>query len=146
MNAMKAQKVEASETYVLRLETGVDALKQLEGFCLQKQIRSGSVELIGAVSSARLGYYDQADRVYSDFVVEGDLEIISFLGNISLKDGAPFVHAHVCLGRGDGSTVAGHGFELTVFAAEARLTAYGGEVTRSFDEETGLTLMDLADV
>ena len=44
------------------------------------------------------------------------LELVSFEGNITLKDGSPFPHVHVVLSDHNMSTAGGHLFETTVAA------------------------------
>jgi hypothetical protein len=47
------------------------------------------------------------------------MEVLALGGNISLKDGQPFVHAHVILADGDGGAYGGHLAENSVvFALE----------------------------
>ena len=60
-------------------------------------ITLGEVQAIGAVSQARVGFYHQAERKYYFLELPRPLEIASLMGNISLKDGEPIVHAHVTL-------------------------------------------------
>ena len=99
--------------------------------------------MIGAVSKAVLGTYDQSQQVYVTFTTEGDLEILSCTGNISLKDGKPFVHAHVILAGEGGKTIGGHLFPGTIiFAGEAHILELtgGSPPVREYDPVTGLML------
>ena len=70
------------------------------------------------------------------------LEIISCTGNISLKEGVPFVHAHAVLSDEQGKTIGGHLFsETPVFAGEFYIQELtGSPFSRKHDEETGLML------
>ena len=49
------------------------------------------------------------------------LELVSFEGNITLKDNQPFLHAHVVLSDHDMNTFGGHLFETTIAAVESSL-------------------------
>jgi len=64
------------------------------------------------------------------------------VGNISLKDGRPFLHAHVTLADKEGHAFGGHLAPGTiVFVCELVVQALEGpEFTRELDQETGLPL------
>ena len=85
-----------------------DLLKGIEGLCHENNITVGVFTAIGAVKSARLGYYDQQSREYREFAVDEPMEMVSCIGNISLRDGQPIVHAHLALSDGEGRTISGH--------------------------------------
>jgi uncharacterized protein len=66
------------------------------------------------------------------------------VGNISLKDGEPFVHAHAVLSDDEGKVRGGHLLGGTIFAAEVHVTELLGEtLARRLDNVTGLSLWDL---
>jgi uncharacterized protein len=61
-----------------------------------------------------------------------------------VTDEGPRVHAHVTLGKRDGSAVGGHLFEGHVGATlELFVMRFDGELRRSLDEGTGAVLLDL---
>lgn len=66
------------------------------------------------------------------------------MGNISLKEGEPFVHANATLADSDSNTRGGHSLEGKVFAAEVHVTELIGiEIIRKNDAATGLWLWNL---
>ncbi len=119
-----------------------DLLGEIEKIARREKIRTGSVTAIGAVQKARIGYYDQDTHEYLETVFEEPLEISSCLGNISLKEGEIFVHAHVTLAARDGRTIGGHLAAGTkIFAAECLIEELTGEeLERLPDQATGLSL------
>ncbi len=125
-----------------RLESGADLLAELTRICKDNNISRGQVEAIGAVSRATLGYYDQDSREYNYRTFEQHLEIISLLGNVSIKDGEPMVHAHVSLGDSEFRMIGGHlAAGTVVFACEYIIHELDGpELVRGYDEATGLPL------
>jgi len=128
-----------------RLSKGTDLLLSLTELCVHENIRLGVIRAIGAVTRARLGFYNQEQRTYKYLEFNNPHEIISLEGNISLKDGQPFVHAHIALMSADGSMIGGHLAEGTeVFACEYVITELLHEQERDFervfDEATGLYL------
>jgi len=129
--------------FVGRMKKGDDLLGALERFCREKKITLGEVRALGAVASARVGFYDQAARKYMYHDFKEPLEILNLTGNISLKDDEPFVHAHVTLSDGKGAAFGGHLAEGTpVFACEFTIRELVAEkrLERALDDETGLFL------
>jgi predicted DNA-binding protein with PD1-like motif len=125
-----------------RLPHGRDLLKSIEKICEEYSITMATFTLIGAVSCATFGAYDQAQQVYVTVKEEKPLEIVSCTGNISLKEGHPFVHAHILLCDDQGKSLGGHLFsETLIYAGEIHLRELIGEpLNRAYDETTGLML------
>ena len=74
--------------------------------------------------------------------MDGAVELVSLLGNVSRRDGATAVHAHATLAGHDGACVGGHVVPgCRVFACELILQELVGEpLERGLDEVTGLPL------
>ncbi|MBF0142684.1 MAG: DNA-binding protein [Magnetococcales bacterium] len=138
--------VRIGRSFMGRLAHGVDLLEALNRAVRERGIRLGRVEAIGAVQKARLGYYDQERQVYAYIEWPRPLEITSLLGNISLKEGQPFVHAHLTLSDERGMVFGGHLSPGTpVFAGEFFIQELeGASLTRGFDATTGLPLWELS--
>lgn len=132
----------SGRVFVGRLAHGADIITELTRIAAEKGVAAGRVEVIGAVKKARVGYYDQTAREYGFREFDEPLEICSLVGNVSLRDGAPFVHAHVTLADEDLRAFGGHLAEGTVvFAAEFRIEELpGAKLNRVPDETTGLAL------
>lgn len=148
MTSMKEKAVARRAEYILRLERGEDVLPILTDFCIQKGIASGSFTAIGALKNAKIGYYDLVAKQYGSKHYPEEMEVASMTGNIALVDSKPFIHAHAVLsGIREGSEnqcVGGHVFEAAVAVTlEVHLVAYEGSVTRAYDAEIGLKLLDL---
>ncbi len=137
-----ARIVQPTRTLMGRLNRGDDLLEAITKLCVEHGITVGRVEAIGAVEKAGLAYYDQKEREYQNFEVREPLEITKLSGNVSIKDGRPFVHAHVTLSDADGQAIGGHLAPGTVvFACEFVIQEFdGAEFVRGLDESTGLTL------
>ncbi len=136
------KKAKPGEIIIGRLNHGDDLLEEITGICRSEDIRLGRVEALGAVQKARLGYYDQGMREYRFFTLDTHLEITKLVGNISIKDGDPFVHAHITLADEAGNAFGGHLAPGTVvFACEFVIQSFEGPpLVRDFDEVTGLAL------
>jgi predicted DNA-binding protein with PD1-like motif len=124
------------------LEKGADILEGLFGVMKQHHIPAGIISGIGAVTEARLAFYNAETRTYEEKAFPEPLEIVSLKGNISIKDDAVFPHIHAVLSRRDFTAVGGHLLPRTyVFAFEFEIIPFVGEpFVRKFDEETGLFL------
>lgn len=140
MNQLKP--VKSSKIFMGRLSHGTDLLEEITQTCIDKEIRLGRIEAIGAVVRARIGYYDQSSREYQYNEINEPLEITVLLGNVSIKDDRPMVHAHVTLADSNGNAFGGHLAEGTiVYACEVIIYSFDGpEFIREFDRETALSL------
>jgi len=125
-----------------RLPHEGDLLRSIEDFCRENGITLGVFTALGAVKSARLAYYDQGSREYRGFDVDEPMEMVSCIGNISLRDGQPIVHAHLALSDQEGRAISGHLMPGTpIFACEIFIQELLGEpLVRRQDEETGVPL------
>ena len=132
-------------TFMGKLEHGADILEELTKVCADNNIKLGKVEAIGAVKKATIGYYHQDTKIYDFFELDRHLEITNLVGNVSLKDGKPIVHAHITLSDEKGNAFGGHLAAGTkVFACEFCLTNFDGpEFNRGLDNQTGLPLWDM---
>ncbi|MBA3687856.1 MAG: DNA-binding protein [Chloroflexi bacterium] len=128
--------------WVGRLETGDDLVEEIERVCVEHDVRAAWVCAIGAVKHAAFAYYEQNDRRYLELESTGHHEITGFVGNVSMRDDLPFLHAHATFGDRSGAAVGGHlvrGCE--VFVAEITIREMTGvELIRTPDEVTGLAL------
>ncbi|MBN1457525.1 MAG: DNA-binding protein [Sedimentisphaerales bacterium] len=133
------------KTFMGKLEHDKDLLGELTKICLDNNIKLGKVEVLGAVKKTRIGYYDQDNKQYSFIEMNEHLEITGLVGNVSLKNGKPIVHAHITLADKDGNAFGGHLAEGTiVFACEFYLTSLDGpEYERGYDKTTGLPLWQM---
>ena len=127
---------------VARLTHGGDLMTEIAAVAEEHGVQMAEVRAIGALSEARLAYYDQAAKTYGEFAVDGAVEVLALLGNVSRRDGATAVHVHATLAGHDGSCVGGHVVPgCRVFACELMLQELEGEpLEREYDEVTGLPL------
>jgi hypothetical protein len=136
------REVERRKQLIGRLNHGADLLKELTDICEQEGIQLGRLEALGAVQKACIGFYNQQTREYEYQTIERTLEILNVVGNVSIRDKKPIVHAHITLGDCDGKAFGGHLAPGTiVFACEYVIEILDGKaLERGLDEETGLPL------
>jgi predicted DNA-binding protein with PD1-like motif len=137
---LKVYPSEDGKAAFVRLERDSDLLESLNRSAAELGIDAGTVQVIGAVSELVLGYFNQQKKEYEPHHFTGGFEIASGLGNVSLKDGKPFVHMHLVCAERDASTVGGHLMEgTTVYLGEAYFRQLGGAAPeREQDDDIGL--------
>lgn len=128
--------------FLARLPKDVDLISAIETLCTGEDLQTAVFSLVGSVTTATLGAYDQAQQVYVTFQKSEPMEIVSCTGNVSLKDGQPFIHAHAVLTDMNGVAVGGHIFsDTTIYAGEIHLQELlGTSLERKHDAHTGLYL------
>ncbi|MGN0023981.1 MAG: PPC domain-containing DNA-binding protein [Candidatus Avelusimicrobium sp.] len=129
-------------TYLFKLPKGKDLLESLADFCHDNQVKCGVVSVVGSVSNATVGYYDQSKKKYEKKVINEEMELLSLTGNVSIQDNRPQVHAHVVFAGKDFNAVGGHLMPGTkIYVCEAYVQELVGEPkVRRMDKVTKLSL------
>jgi predicted DNA-binding protein with PD1-like motif len=131
-------------TFAIVFEKDDEMISGLENFTKEKQLFGSHFTAIGAFSRATLGYFQRDKLEYKKIPVEEQVEVLSLVGNIARKGAGYKVHAHVVVGRSDGSTLGGHILEARVWPTlEVVLVEELAYLRRTVDEKTGLALIDL---
>jgi uncharacterized protein len=135
---------ERGETHVLVFDKGDEVMEGLTRFASERQLSAGQFTAIGAFSDVKLGFLDPQTKEYEPIVVDEQVEALSLVGDVSLEDGKPRIHAHVVVGKRDGSAHGGHLLEAHVWPTlEVVLTESPAHLRRRVDPETGLPLIVL---
>ena len=134
---------DGKRTFAVILETGDEAMACLKSFAEREQLGGAQITAIGALSGAKLAYFDWETKSYSRIPVEEQVEVAALVGDIAVApDGAPSVHAHAVLGRRDGQAVAGHVQEAHVRPTlEIIVTESPAHLCKAKDPESGLALI-----
>ncbi len=134
--------LQSNDTYVLRFDKGEEVIAGLVAFAKENELTAGVFNAIGACSEVTLAFYDLENKKYLDHTISEDHEIVSVTGNISRMDENPIIHAHGVFSDRNMTTRGGHIKAITVSATcEVTITELIGNLTREFDEETGLNLL-----
>jgi predicted DNA-binding protein with PD1-like motif len=129
-------------SYALVFQPGDEVIAELTRFAKEHELDASEFTALGAFSEAMLGFYDVTRRNYERIPVDEQSEVLTLVGNITLDNGSPKVHAHVVLGLVDGSTRGGHLLEGYVRPTlELVLTESPVQLRRQFDPEAGLALI-----
>lgn len=132
------------DVYVVRLDVGDEIVKSLTTLCDNENIRSATVQGLGAVNDVSVGYYSLEKKQYLTKVFNQQFEMIALNGNITRKDGKPYLHLHIALSDENYSVFGGHLNSAVVsITAEIYVTALNGEVSRRVNPETNLNIFDI---
>jgi predicted DNA-binding protein with PD1-like motif len=138
---MKYLTQEPIKMHLIRLYKGEDIIESLQKFCQQNpDIGAGTIRGIGAVSEAKVGFFNGKEYVENTF--SENLEILSLQGNIAENQ---VVHLHGVFGKLDGSCVGGHIFPGCIVSVTCEIQIFVAEpsVTRQEDPITKLNLLEL---
>ncbi|HEY3476495.1 MAG TPA: PPC domain-containing DNA-binding protein [Anaerolineales bacterium] len=131
-------------TFAIVFDQGDEMIAGLMEFSKQQQLTGSHFTAIGAFSEVTLGYFQRDKMEYKEIPVKEQVEVLSLVGNIAMKGDEYKVHAHVVLGRANGSTLGGHIQNATVWPTlEIVLIEEPAYLRRAIDETTGLALIDL---
>lgn len=135
------RELKRGRSLLVGLDHGSDLVDQISKLAVDEGIHTGTFSVLGALTKAVIAIYNQKSHEYSELLVEENSELVSCTGNISIRDGKPFVHAHVVLADSNGKTIGGHLLHGKIFAAELFLIELLGEpMVRENDPATGLYL------
>ena len=128
--------------WVVSINIGEEVVETLRKFCKDKQIKLGTINGIGAVKGATIGFYDLETKKYYPKELNGGYEITSLLGNISTMGGEVYLHLHINLADSTYNTFGGHLNSAVIGGVgEIIIEEIEGEIERGFNEEVGLNLL-----
>jgi uncharacterized protein len=136
---------ERPKTFILVFETNDELSQSLKKFASEQKLGSASFKAIGALSSVKLGWLNWETKKYEPSVsLDEQVELLSLIGDVALKDGEPQVHAHVVIGKRDGTAHGGHLLEAHVRpTCELVLTESPEHLKKEFDPAAGIALIKL---
>jgi predicted DNA-binding protein with PD1-like motif len=127
---------------IYKLDKGASLVDEILMIANREGIKTAGVEAIGAVSRATIAYFNQDDKKYEEHEYTERMELTSMLGNITMKEGKPILHAHCTFARRDMSVIGGHLVSAKVSPlVELVITPTENRATRKFNEEIGLNVI-----
>jgi predicted DNA-binding protein with PD1-like motif len=134
---------EPTKHYAVIFYQGDEAFSGLLEFAEKYHVTSAHFTAIGALNGATVGWFDPQRKMYKKIPIEGQVEVISMIGDIALYQGKPVVHTHMVVGTSDGTTRGGHVLDAYVSPTlEVMVTVDPATMQKRFDPETDLTLID----
>lgn len=141
---MAEERAAGARVFLLVLDPDEEAVAALTGFAKLNDLRAGHFSGIGSFRHATLAWFSPEETQYKHIPIDDQVEVLSLAGNISMYEGAQRVHAHVTLGRRDGTALGGHLLEGFVRPTlEVIIYELPAGIERKNDEETGLSLIRL---
>lgn len=132
-------------TFAVVFDTGDEAVAGLEQFAREHGIRGAQLTAIGAFMEVTVGYFDWQQKDYRRIRFADQLEVLTLAGNIGMKGDGVALHAHVVLGRSDGTACGGHLLEGRVRPTlEVIVMETARHLQRRTNPDTGLALIDLS--
>jgi hypothetical protein len=137
---------EKAQTWILVFDAGDEVASALKSFAEEQHLAGSSFKAVGALSSLKAGWYNRETRKYETAAdIKEQVEVLSLIGDIALTpDGKPQVHAHIVVGKRDGTAHGGHLLEARVWPTlELVLTETPAHLHKQHDPESGLALIRL---
>ena len=132
--------------YVLRLDPGEEIVASLTRLVEQENVQLGTVSALGAAGDVTIGIFNTREKQYYSQRYQGDYEISALVGNVTRKEGEPYLHLHITIGNPvTGEVHDGHLSSAVISATlELFLQVWDGQVGRKFSDQVGLNLFEFA--
>ena len=139
----KVLQEQGEKTFAIVFDTGDEVMQGLLAFAQEKRLAGSHFTAIGAFSAVTLGYFNLLKKDYKKIPIHEQVEVLSLVGDIALdEDNEPKIHAHVVVGKSDGTAHGGHLVEAQVRPTlEVILVESPEHLHRKYDPETGLGLI-----
>lgn len=133
----------SDRSVVLIFEKGDQVMPELQRWCEQQQVSAADFTAIGAFERVTVAWFDWEAKEYREIPIDEQVEVLSLVGDVARNDGKPAVHAHIVVGRSDGTTRGGHFVDGTVRPTlELVLRETPAHLRKRHDPESGLALID----
>ena len=142
MNSKLLLDENGQRTFAIVFDTGDEVADGLLRFATDANITAAHFTAIGALRNVTLGYFEIERKEYHRIPIREQVEVLSLVGNVATADGKPKVHAHIVVGKRDGTAHGGHLLEGHVRPTlEVILEETPKHLQRKHDEQTGLALI-----
>jgi len=125
-----------------RLLEDEDLLDTVTRVAAKAKVSAGFFLLIGTLKAAKLGFFREGN--YETIDMHEPLEIVSCMGDISVREGKVFAHAHAAVSDEKGKVFGGHVMPGCIIGVTGELVlveTVGIRLLRKFDEKTKLSLL-----
>jgi hypothetical protein len=137
---------QGERVFALVFDIDEDPMQGLQRFAEEQSLSASGFTAIGAFREAELGYFDWEKKDYERIPVKEQVEVLALVGDIATEGADKKVHAHVVLGRRDGSACGGHLLSAKVRPTlEVILTESPSYLRRVPDKRTGLSLIRIGE-
>src|SRR5438105_3530392 len=91
------------KTWAVVFDKGDEVVAGLKKFARENHLGASQFTAIGAFSDLVLGFFVIEKKDYNKIPVREQVEVLSLIGDIALKENEPQIHAHVVVGKADGT-------------------------------------------
>ncbi|NCD70674.1 PPC domain-containing DNA-binding protein [Mucilaginibacter agri] len=131
-----------TKVYVLVFAKGDEVMSGLTEFAQKYKVTSASFTAIGDATSSKFGWFDKDKKMFKVFSLNEQAEITSMVGDISIINGKPSVHAHVNVADQNGMVHGGHLIEAFVYPTlEVVVTVTPAILHKQYDAESNINLL-----
>ena len=123
----------------VNLQTGDLINESIWGIAVEENISNAWINGIGAIDNVEVGYMDVENKKYQKRNFDEYYELLSLIGNITYRDGVPFVHTHVTFSDTEYNVFGGHLFDANITATgEIILSLADSKIDRVYNENIGI--------
>lgn len=130
-----------ARSYAIVFGKGDHVVSGLTEWAEQENIRGGRLIAVGALASAKFGWFDNNRKAYHDIPIDTQVECLGLTGDIGSVGDKPMFHIHGSVGLPDGSVRGGHLLEAVAFPTlEVFVDVTAEPLRKEHDAETSLYL------
>ena len=135
---------DGEKTFAIIFDKGDEVASGLLAFAKENKLSASHFTAIGAFERVTLGFFERERKDYKRISIDAQVEVLSLVGDIASDGGEPKVHAHVVVGKADGTAHGGHLLEARVWPTlEVILVESPEHLRRKVDKKMGLALISL---
>ena len=135
---------EKQKAYAIILESGEEAMEQILAFAKKEKLNASQFTAIGAFSETVTGFFDFSIKDYQKTIFNEQMEVLALIGDISMYKDQYKIHAHVVLGRKDGTAHGGHLMKgIAHPTLEIILNESPEYLKRKMDNDSGIPLIKI---
>jgi uncharacterized protein len=133
------------KTFAVIMQTGDEIAAALKKLASAQKFGASSFKAIGALSHVQLGWFNWETKQYEISIeLQEQVELLSLIGDIAMKENSSEVHAHATVARRDGGAYGGHLLKAIVRpTCELILTESPEYLKKTWDAESGLALIQI---
>lgn len=130
-------------TFVLIFQSGESVVSGLQEFAETHGVVGSHFTAIGGLSDVTFAWFNWNKKQYEKAAeIQEQVEVLSLIGDIALDRGKPKVHAHIVVGKRDGTAHGGHLMQAHVRPTlEVMLSQSPQSLRREHDPASGLALI-----
>ncbi len=133
----------STKLHLLVLESGEEVTEKLLNYSRSQNLGATHFTAIGAFEKLVIGYFDYNTKKYREIPIDEQVEVLSLIGDIVDENKQPKLHAHVVVGKSDGTAHGGHLISARVRPTlELLLSSTLPHLSRKYDPNSGLALIE----